>query len=379
MRPRLVVAGAFGCHAVSFGSLYVFGVFFESIAEEFGASRGEVSWILGLGSGTFLLLGAVAGSLADRFGTGRVVAAGGAVLAAGLIAGSRANAIWQLYATQGFVVGLGISALYPPALGAVARAYQTRRRAFATGIAVSGTGVGTFVYAPVARRLIDAVGWRDAMALLGVGGFVLLLASAVAIRGRSGAEHAGMSLGPAVRSHPFRVMWTSGVAVSFAFLIPAAHMVPYARDAGVAALPAAFLLSALGASGTLGRFALGGVAERIGHRRAFAYCVGGMALSQTLWPLARSFGPLVVFAIAFGLFQGGFVSLLPTVAGDYFGTANLSGIVGALNSGAVIGSLAGPTAAGALFDVLGSYVVPVLLSAAACYVSFAILLRLREP
>ena len=104
-----------------------------------------------------------------------------------------------------------------------------------------------------------------------------------------------------------------------------------------------------------------------------------MATSQAFWPLARSLPGLVVFAVAFGLFQGGFVSLLPTVAGDYFGTARLSGIVGALNSGAVIGSLAGPPAAGALFDSLGSYLVPIALSAITCFAAFATLLRLRDP
>ena len=66
-----------------------------------------------------------------------------------------------------------------PAIGAVQR-WFVRRRGFASGIAVSGIGVGTLVMPPLASLLIETLGWRGAYLTLGafaaiVGGGMALL------------------------------------------------------------------------------------------------------------------------------------------------------------------------------------------------------------
>ncbi|MCP2937697.1 MFS transporter, partial [Salmonella enterica subsp. enterica serovar Typhimurium] len=54
-----------------------------------------------------------------------------------------------------------------PAVGAVQR-WFVKRRGLASGLAVSGIGVGTLAMPPLAALLIDGVGWRDAYLTLGV-------------------------------------------------------------------------------------------------------------------------------------------------------------------------------------------------------------------
>lgn len=44
--------------------------------------------------------------------------------------------------------------------------YFEKRRSFALGLSVCGTGVGTFVWAPVVRILIDEYGWRGTTLIL---------------------------------------------------------------------------------------------------------------------------------------------------------------------------------------------------------------------
>ena len=67
-----------------------------------------------------------------------------------------------------------------PAIGAVQR-WFVRRRGFASGLAVSGIGVGTLVMPPLATLLIDMLGWRGAYLALGIlaaiigGGMALLI------------------------------------------------------------------------------------------------------------------------------------------------------------------------------------------------------------
>lgn len=51
--------------------------------------------------------------------------------------------------------------------------YFSRRKALAYGIAMSGSGIGTFILAPVVQLLIEQFSWRGALLILG--GFVLNL------------------------------------------------------------------------------------------------------------------------------------------------------------------------------------------------------------
>jgi MFS family permease len=63
------------------------------------------------------------------------------------------------------------------------------------------------------------------------------------------------------------------------------------------------------------------------------------------------------------VFYGGWVALLPAVVMDYFGGRNVSGIIGILYTSAAFGTLIGPSAAGFVYDVTGSYMIPILVGA----------------
>lgn len=375
-RPWLTVAASFGAQFVGLGSLNAFGVFFLSVQREFAASRAAVGWAPGIAMASFLLLGSLTGPLADRYGP-RLVVVAGALLLGGSFAGTAsASAIWQVYLTQGLGLGLAVAFLVPAAIAAAGRAVPARQRPLAMGISIAGSGAGTLVYAPVARRLIDAFGLRPALVALGVGGAALTLLIAVGMGRRHGDEHEGAGLREAVRERAFRVMWAAAFVMSFTFMIPATHLVPYARDHGVAATTAALLLSAIGGASIVGRFALAAAGPRLGNARMAALAIFGMGAANVVWLASSSAGPLFVFAIAFGMFQGATVTLVYSAAGDYFGTAKLAGIIGALNTSAFVGELVGPPAAGALYDSLGSYAVPIVASAVCNVLAAAILLRL---
>ncbi len=184
-RPRLfygwlVVAGAFAVTFVGFGSAYTFSAFVESLQKDFAASRGSVSFVFSLAGFLYFGLGIVSGPLADRWGSRRLAVAGMILTGLGLAAASMARSLTEVYFAYGLGVGLGVGCSYVPAVGAVQR-WFVRRRGFASGLAVSGIGVGTLVMPPLAAFLIDAVGWREAYLILGClaaalgGGMALLI------------------------------------------------------------------------------------------------------------------------------------------------------------------------------------------------------------
>ena len=161
-----VVAGAFAVTFVGFGCAYTFSAFVGALQTDFAASRGSVSLVFSLAGFLYFGLGIVSGPLADRWGSRRLAVIGMALTGLGLAGAGVARSLPEVYAAYGLGVGLGVGCSYVPAVGAVQR-WFVRRRGFASGLAVSGIGVGTLVMPPLAASLITALGWRDAYLLLG--------------------------------------------------------------------------------------------------------------------------------------------------------------------------------------------------------------------
>jgi OFA family oxalate/formate antiporter-like MFS transporter len=112
-------------------------------------------------------------------------------------------------------------------------------------------------------------------------------------------------------------------------------------------------------------FFLGGLADRMGRRLALVTMFVGMALALLVWAFSTDFWPLAAFALAYGVFYGGWVAVLPALVMDYFGGRNVSGIIGILYTSVAFGTLIGPSAAGFAFDLSHSYTLPILASACA--------------
>lgn len=378
-----VVAAAFAVTFVGFGSAYTFSAFVEFLQNDFGASRGSISLVFSLAGFLYFGLGVVSGPLADRWGSRPLAVAGMVLVGVGLALASAARSLAEVYVAYGLGIGLGVGCSYVPALGAVQR-WFARRRGFASGLAVSGIGVGTLVMPPLASSLIAALGWRGAYLVLGglaaiVGaGMAILIESDPRKRGLgpdgdapqpaaapSMRPAAGASVREAVRSRPFAGLYAACLICSFGAFVPFVHLVPYATDHGITQSRAVLLLGAIGVGSTAGRFFLGGLADRIGRGLALSAMFAGMALAFVVWALSTGFWLLAAFASAYGVFYGGWVALLPAVVMDRFGGRNVSGIIGVLYTSVAFGTLIGPSAAGYVFDFSHSYALPILASACA--------------
>ena len=384
-----VVAGTFAVTFVGFGCAYSFSAFLVSLQHEFAASRGSISLVFSLAGFFYFGLGVIFGPLADRFGAKRLAVGGMLLAGIGLAIASVARSLGEVYAAYGLGVGFGIGSSYVPAVGAVQR-WFVRRRGFASGLAVSGIGVGTLVMPPVASLLIETLGWRETYLLLGIfaivvgGGMALLIEDDPARRRlgpdgepfQSGAQPnaaAGVSIRKTIRSRRFVGLYAACSICSFGLFVPFVHLVPYALEHGLAQSAAVLLVGAIGVGSTAGRFLLGGVADRLGRPLSFLTMFVGMGLSFVVWLLATTFWPLAIFAFVFGVFYGGFVALAPAVVIDYFGARNAASLIGILYTSVAFGTLIGPSAAGFAFDLSHSYTLPILLSTVAYAVAAAVL------
>lgn len=385
-RPRVfhgwfVVAGAFAVTFVGFGSAYSFSSFVGSLQADFAASRGSVSLTFSLAGFLYFGLGIVSGPLADRWGSRRLAVLGMLLTGMGLALASAARSITEVYVAYGLGVGLGVGCSYVPVVGAVQR-WFARRRGLASGLAVSGIGVGTLVVPPLASFLIAALGWREAYLLLGGlaavvgGGMALLVENDPHARGLGpdgdpmhsadeSPQAEGSPVREAIRSRRFVVLYAACLICSFGVFVPFVHLVPYATDHGVPRSSAVLLLGIIGIGSTAGRFFLGGLMDRMGRSHALLAMFVGMSLALAFWVLSAGLWSLAGFAFAYGVFYGGWVAVLPAVGMDYFGGRNVGGIIGVLYTSVAFGTLIGPSAAGFAFDISHSYTLPILASVCA--------------
>lgn len=390
-----VVAGAFLCMMTGYAVAYSFAAFFGALETEFGARRGETSLVFSIAAFLYFQLGFPAGLIADRTGPRPLVVGGLLLVALGLAVASQATALWQIYLGYGLGVGVGVGLSYVPSIVAVQR-WFIRRRGTASGLAVAGIGVGTLVGAPLAHELIAAFGWRQTYLALAVLTVIGAIASGILVRsapeyyglapdgdtpatGGAPAIPAGFTLGQAMQSRPFWTIYIGALLMSFGLFVPFVHLAPYASDLGLGEGFGVLLIVLLGIGSTAGRFVFASLTSWLGRRLSFALMYVGAGVMLVIWSVSTSAPALIVFALVFGAFYGGFVAIAPSLAADYFGGRALGSIIGALYSGVAFGALLGAPAAGYAYDFFGSYTGAILAGASLCLVSFALTLAMPEP
>ena len=362
----VVVAAAFTLMFVGFASAYSFAAFFSAFEGEFGASRAHIALVFSVAAFLWFLLGAPGGMAADRFGPRRVAVLGIFCLVTGLWLASRAQSLGVLYASYSVGIGLGVGLVYVPSVGAV-QPWFTRNRALASGLAIAGIGAGNIAGPLLATWWIGLFGWRGAYAALSL--FVLVLGgiAALSIRAKPGLAAvraaSGTSLGVAVKTQAFWLLYVGLVLTCIGLFVPMVHLGPYAQDAGYSEAQGVTLVSLIGVGSLLGRFTIGGVADRLGHTVSLAVMYAGLGLMLLVWWSTSQWWLLAIFALVFGTCYGAYVALLPTIVMDLYGARAVSGIIGCLYTGAGVGTLIGPWLAGAAYDALGSYDVPILAAA----------------
>lgn len=371
-----MVAVAFVSSFTVYGIAYSFGPFFKPMAMEFGAGRSATSAVFSITAFLYFMLGPLSGHLSDRFGPRVVVAAGALAMGTGLVLTSLIDRLWLGYLTYGAGVGIGVACGYLPMI-AVVGGWFARRRTTALGIAVAGIGCGTLCVAPAAAALIGKFGWRRTDVILGLTSAAILFGcAAFAKRPPLHVVPSEFRLRDAIRTPAFGLLYTSSLLCSSALYLPFVFLPDFARRHGASEVGAAALVGLIGAASVVGRMGLGAVAERAGVVRLYQASFLAMALSFGVWMAARSYPPLVVFALAMGAAYGGYVALSPAVIAHLYGTGRLGVVLGVLYTSCGLGALAGPPLAGLIIDRTGSYRWAIGFAFAVVFASFVVLLPL---
>ncbi|MBR0671519.1 MFS transporter [Neoroseomonas soli] len=372
------MAGAFLVTMVGYGAIYSYAAFADEIAAEFGASRARVSLIFALSGGTALLVSAVGGPLADRIGARPTACLGMTIVALGLLTASSARSMEEVIAGYGLLIGLGVGFSYVPAVATV-QCWFAANRGLASGIAVSGVGVGTALVPPFADLLTTFGNWRTAFTicavlamLTGICGALLLeqppervgLASAGRRRSRQpppaqATAPAPVSASP-LRSARFGQFYCGTMLLSVPVAIPYALVVGTAQAIGHSLLDGIALIGLIGIGSICGRFVLTAIGDALGRARVLLSCCAALAASMLIWATAGTMLELRIFALIFGACHGAFIALLPSAVADRFGSHMLGTVIGVLYTSRAIALFAGPPVVAEAIAFSGSKVVPLV-------------------
>ena len=324
-------------------------------------------------------LGLWIGMLADRSGPRMLLAITIGVAGAGFALAGIVQRLWHLYLFVGVMAGVGMSGFYVLATATVARWFTTDFRGLAMGLVLTGFNLGFMTGPPVAAFLIEHVGWRTALALLGGFCCVVGVAASIAVRFPPGAvssssrsRWAGLGvLVPDWRLWALGVSWllTGGVMVMLTV-----HVVPFARDQGIRLEAAALGVTAYGIGAVIGRVAGGIAADRLGTMPIMWVCYAVQALALVPLLLRPSSATVVFVLAAFGIGFAAADTVFAKVVPDVFGLKVIGAVFGLLTLAWRCGAAAGPAAAGFFYDLTGSYLVPFAAAPLAVVLGFVLFL-----
>ncbi|XP_048249886.1 monocarboxylate transporter 12-like [Haliotis rufescens] len=152
------------------GTMFSFGVIMLELLDYFGESKSKTAWVGSTLLGMSMLMGPLVSFLLRRFSCRQVTIFGTLLSTIGFVTSMFAPNVETLIITYGVIGGIGFSMVFLPAI-IIVGLYFNKKRAIATGIATSGSGVGTFAYAHICDRLLHAYDWRGTVLILS--GFVL--------------------------------------------------------------------------------------------------------------------------------------------------------------------------------------------------------------
>ncbi|VDN27719.1 unnamed protein product, partial [Cylicostephanus goldi] len=109
---------------------------------EFDSDNTMASFIISLLTGLTLGSGPLASAICNKYGCRTTTIIGAGIAFVGCAVASFATAMWHIVGSVGIVMGIGFGLMYCPAI-VIVTMYFEKRRSLATGIAVSGAGVGT--------------------------------------------------------------------------------------------------------------------------------------------------------------------------------------------------------------------------------------------
>ena len=363
--PLVIVVCGCLIGMLTFGPRSTFGFFLQPMSREFAWGRDVFGLALAIQNLLWGIGQPIAGAIADRFGSLRVISVGALLYAAGLFLMRYAATPLSLDIGAGVLIGFGLSGCsFNLVLSAFGKLLPPEWRGIALGAGTAAGSFGQFVFAPFGVAMLDNFGWQPALTVFAC--LMLLVvplslalatpaptAGPVAVAKQQSFKHA-LAEAFGHRSYVLLVLgfFTCGFQLAFITV----HLPAYLVDRGVPVQLGGWVIATIGLFNIVGSLSVGWLQSRLPKRYILSviYFVRAMSIVAFIsFPITTS------SAIAFGVITGlTWLSTVPptsSLVALMFGTRWLATLYGFAFFSHQVGGFLGVWLGGIVFEKFNSY------------------------
>jgi MFS family permease len=361
--PLVVIVAGCAIATVGFGIRSSLGLFLEPMTVERGWTRETFALALALQNLFWGLCLPLAGALADKYGSARVIIAGAFVYAIGLYGMSAVETSGMLYLFAGVFSGTGIAfSAFSLALAAMVRVVGPQRRALILGLGTAAGSFGQVVFSPLAQGFIQFAGWQ--MALVWLAALTLamiplaLMLPAAPVENGSAKEELSLrgAVSEALGHRGFVLLTTGFFVCGFHVAFITVHFPSYVRDLGLEPRVGAWAIALIGLFNIAGSLVAGYAGQRFSMKRGLAAIYFARTLTiLALLLLPKTAAVIYGFAAVMGILWLSTVPLTTGIIAQVFGVRYMATLFGIVFLSHQLGSFLGVWLGGRLYDMTGSY------------------------
>ncbi len=363
-----------GCVLLSgvLGSIHAYSLFIESFESDLGVGRGEAGapYSVALASLTVVVL---VSHLLFRLVPGPLVvliASGGAAI--GLLLAASANSL------AGVVLGYGVVFGAFNGLGyafSLQRASESNpdRRGFALGLVTAAYALGGASTALVLDKQVAASGATSGLRWLAVAIAVTGIVTSVLLTNNDSPVRGSSARLSSANLRILAPLWTAYLLAVLAGLMALGHAAAIVDDAGG---PGGAAVVAAGLASASGGLWIALVADRTATDRLLRLLPLGSAVVLVIAAVVSHGVVLMVAVAGIAFTYGALIAIYPLAVAQRFGQDGYSRAYGRVFTAWGTAGLVGPVGAGHLFEVTGSYRIPMLMAAVAAIGSSVVARRL---
>ena len=385
------VAGAAMFINTSYGTLsYAFSVLVTSSGPggEFGKQLVAVAFGLAL-----LVSGLAAiatGTVADLFGTRRLMAAGSVVGAGGLALLAACQQSWQFVAVMVLLIGPAMAAtFYEPVYVLMNRWFEALDRPRAYGVLTLLSGFSITIFTPLTRWLVSTFGWREAVVVLGAILLCVGLAVPASLREpKRAGERPAQSPGAFLREareglrHTTPGFWWFTLAffiATVAFNGYSFHMVSQLETRGFDERSVADAIAVTGIVSLPARLVLPMLSGRAPGAALLGVCLAMLGIAAALASMAGDWWQVWVYIAVFGAVFGAVYPLRALVMAERFSGPYFGRVIGVQALFVAVGRSLGPMVIALIGTDEASYEIGFRIAAGALFfAAFACWWTMRE-
>ena len=361
----VVTLSAAGILMVTMGTRQSLGLFISPMNTDTGLGITTISLALAVGQFVWGAIQPIAGAAADRYGPEKVLIASILLLMLGTALTPFVSSGIGLMVALGVLASMGSGAgSFSVLIGAAAQRLPAEARGAASGLINAGGSFGQFVFAPVAQKLIQALGWMGA--LWSMAAMTLLALPLIrSLTGRAAPRPAPAAAGEAglwqaVKSasgdRSYLLLHAGFFTCGFHIAFLVTHLPGEVALCGLPAGVASWSLAIIGLANIVGSLFAGNWVSRYRSKHILFWMYGSRALLIAAYLLSPK------TALTFYLFAAGlgftWLSTVPptaSIVGKLFGVRYLGTLFGLTLLSHQVGGFLGAWLGGIAITLQGDY------------------------